>query len=102
MLRGYEGGSSGARLLEAFALDDAVWQAHQQVREARKRSDVPTPQFIEVEGTNAHEAIDVTRYVKRFQAKPVNPEKLDKVLTRPPRLDRSPPPHTRLLQNITQ
>src|SRR5258707_77958 len=80
--RGYEAANARARLLEAFALDDADWQAHQQVHEARKRSDVPTPQFIEVEGTNAHEAIDVTRYVKRFQGKPVNPEKLDEVLTR--------------------
>src|SRR2546422_1926265 len=80
--RGYEAANSRARLLEAFALDDADWQAHQQVREARKRSDVPTPQFIEVQGTNAHEATDVTRYVKRFQGKPVNPEKLDQVLTR--------------------
>jgi NTE family protein len=79
---GYEAASSRARLLEAFALGDGDWQEHQRVREARKRSDVPTPQFIEVEGTNAHEATDVTRYVKRFQGKPVNPEKLDEVLTR--------------------
>src|SRR5712664_1973908 len=82
MQRGYEAANSRARLLEAFALNDADWQAQQQVREARKRSDVPTPQFIEVAGTNAHEAIDVTRYVKRFQGKPVNPAKLDEVLTR--------------------
>src|SRR2546426_4985327 len=80
--RGYEAANSRARLLEAFALDDADWQEHRQVREARKRSDVPTPQFIDVQGTNAHEATDVTRYVKRFQGKPVNPEKLDQVLTR--------------------
>src|SRR5438270_8516977 len=82
MKRGYEAANARAPLLEAFALDDASWQEHQQVREARKRRDVPTPQFIEVEGTNAHEATDVTRYVKRFQGKPVNPEKLDEVLTR--------------------
>src|SRR3989449_3651386 len=80
--RGYEAANARARLLEAFALDDADWQEHQQAREARKHSDVPTPRFIEVEGTNAHEATDVTRYVKRFQGKPVNPEKLDQVLTR--------------------
>jgi NTE family protein len=79
---GYEAASSRARLLEAFALNDADWQEHQKVRAAKKLSDVPTPQFIEVEGTNAHEATDVTRYVKRFQGKPVNPEKLDEVLTR--------------------
>src|SRR6266403_539666 len=82
MKRGYEAANVRARLLEAFALDDADWQEHQQTREVRKRSDIPTPQFIEVEGTNAHEATDVTRYVKRFQGKPVNPEKLDEVLTR--------------------
>jgi len=82
MKRGYEAANSRARLLEAFALDDAAWQERQKVREARKRSDVPTPQFIEVAGTNAHEATDVTRYVQRFQGKPLNPEKLDEVLTR--------------------
>jgi NTE family protein len=79
---GYEAASSRARLLEAFALTDVEWQEHQKLRTAKKLSDVPTPQFIEVEGTNAHEATDVTRYVKRFQGKPVNPQKLDEVLTR--------------------
>jgi NTE family protein len=82
MQRGYEAANARARLLEAFALDDADWQEHQHLHEARKRTDVPTPQFIEVEGTNAHEATDVTRYVKGFQGKPVNPAKLDEVLTR--------------------
>jgi NTE family protein len=82
MKRGYDAANSRARLLEAFALDDADWQEHQRVREARKRSDVPTPQFIQVQGTSEHGAMDVSRYVKRFQGKPVNPEKLDEVLTR--------------------
>src|SRR6266571_4560240 len=82
MKRGYDATNVRARLLEAFALDDADWQEHQRVREARKRSDIPTPQFIEVRGTTAHEATDVIRYVKRFQGKPINPEKLDEVLTR--------------------
>jgi NTE family protein len=82
MQRGYEAAKARARLLEAFALDEAGWQEHQQLRQARKRTDVPAPQFIEVQGTNPHEAIDVTRYVRRFQGKPLNPAKLDEVLTR--------------------
>jgi NTE family protein len=82
MKRGYEAANSRARLLEAFALGDTVWQERQRLLETRKLSDVPAPQFIEVEGTNPHEAIDVIRYVKRFQGKPLNPEKLDEVLTR--------------------
>src|SRR5260370_37412199 len=82
MKGGYGAANARARLLEAFALGDGDWQEHLRVREARKRSDVHTPQFIEAEGTNAHEATDVTRYVKRFQGKPLEPEKLDEVLTR--------------------
>src|SRR5260370_58066 len=84
MKRGYEAANARARLLEPFALDDAGWQEHHQHRQALKRGNVPTPQFIEVEGTNPHEATDVTRYVKRFQGKPVNPETLQEVLTRAP------------------
>jgi NTE family protein len=82
MKRGYEAATAHARLLEAFALGDADWQERQNVRESRKQSDIPSPQFIQVEGTNAHEATDVSRYVKRFQGKPVDPVKLDEVLTR--------------------
>jgi len=81
MKRGYEAANSRAHLLEAFALSDSDWQEHQRVREARKQRDVPTPQFIEVQGTNPHEATDVSRYVKRFQGQPVDPQKLDDVLT---------------------
>ena len=80
--RGYEAANSRSRLLEAFALNDADWQEHQRMREARKRSDVATPQFVEVEGTNAHEATDVSRYVKHFQGKPIDSGKIDDVLTR--------------------
>src|SRR5207245_138419 len=82
MKRGYEAANGRARLLEVFALDDAGWQEHQRAREARKLTGVAIPQFIEVQGTNTHEATDVIRYVKRFQGKPLNPGKLDEVLTR--------------------
>jgi len=82
MQRGYDAANSRARLLEAFALGTVDWQEHRNVREARKQSDVPTPQFIEVEGTNAHEATDVIRYVIRFQGKPLDPAKLDEFLLR--------------------
>jgi NTE family protein len=82
MQRGYDAAKERARLLDAFALDEASWQGYLQSREERKRKDTPVPQFVKVEGTNEHEAIDVARYVKRFQGKPVEPQKLDEVLTR--------------------
>jgi NTE family protein len=82
MQRGYEAANERARLLDAFALDDAGWKAYVQAREERKQKDTPVPQLVKVEGTNEHEAIDVARYVQRFQGKPVEPQKLDEVLTR--------------------
>jgi NTE family protein len=82
MQRGYEAANERARLLEAFALDDASWQEYLQARAARKRTDAPVPQFIQVQGTSEHEATDVARYLKSFQGKPLDPQKLDKVLTR--------------------
>jgi NTE family protein len=82
MQRGYDAAKERARLLDAFALDETGWQSYLQAREERKRKDTPVPQFVKVEGTDEHEAIDVARYVKRFQGKPVEPQKLDEVLTR--------------------
>jgi NTE family protein len=82
MQRGYEAAKERARLLEAFALDNPAWEEHLQARDARRRHEAPVPQFIQVTGTNEHGAIDVARYLKSFQGKPLNPQKLDEVLTR--------------------
>jgi NTE family protein len=82
MQRGYEAANERSRLLEAFALDEANWLEFVRGRVARKRGDVPAPQFIRVQGTDEHGATDVARYVKSFQGKPLDPEKLDHVLTR--------------------
>jgi NTE family protein len=82
MQRGYEAAREHARMLEAFALDNTGWEEHTRAREARKRREAPVPQFIQVEGTNERGAVDVARYLKSFQGKPLDPQKLDEVLTR--------------------
>jgi NTE family protein len=82
MQRGYEAAKERARLLEAFALDNTAWEEHLRTRDARRRHEAPVPQFIQVQGTNEHGAIDVARYLKSFQGKPLNPQNLDEVLTR--------------------
>jgi NTE family protein len=82
MQRGYGAAKERERLLEAFALDNTTWEEHLQARGARRRHEAPVPQFIQVAGTNEHGAIDVARYLKSFQGKPLDPQKLDEVLTR--------------------
>src|SRR2546425_5831057 len=82
MQKGYEAAQERSRLLTAFALDDAGWQDYLQARAARKRTEVPAPQFVKVQGTNEHGATDVGRYLKSFPGRPLDTQKLDQVLTR--------------------
>ena len=82
MQKGYEAAQERSRLLTAFALDDAGWQDYLQARAARKRTEVPAPQFVKVQGTNEHGATDVGRYLKYFPGRPLDTPKLDQVLTR--------------------
>lgn len=82
MERGYEAANERSRLLEAFALDNAGWEEHIRARQARKRHESLVPQFIQVEGADEHVATDVARYLKSFQGQPLDPQKLDEVLTR--------------------
>src|SRR5258708_25489849 len=82
MQKGYDAANDRSRLLAAFALDDANWHEYRRERAARKRTAAPVPQFIKVQGTSENGATDVARYLKSFQDKPLDPEKLDHVLTR--------------------
>jgi NTE family protein len=82
MQRGYEAANTKARLLEAFALNEADWEAYLQARKTRERTELPVPQFVKVEGTSEREAVDVARYLKGFPGKPIETQKLDRALTR--------------------
>jgi NTE family protein len=81
MQKGYEAAKDRAPLLAAFALDATDWQEYLRERTARKQTETPVPQFIKVQGTDAHGATDVARYLKSFKAKPLDPRRLDEVLT---------------------
>ncbi len=81
MQKGYEAASSKVKLLTAFALKEEDWTEYRQARQTKMRTGVPAPQFIRVEGTSAHGAIDVARYFKSFQGQPLDQEKLDQKLT---------------------
>src|SRR5215471_13818519 len=80
--RGYDAAKTKARMLEAFALNDADWEDYLQARKARERTELPVPQFVKVEGTSEREAVDVARYLKGFPGKPIDPQKLGRALTR--------------------
>jgi NTE family protein len=82
MQRGYEAAKAKAPMLQAFALSDSDWDAYQQARKARKRSEIPAPQFVKIEGASGKGADYAARYFRSFLNKPLDTQKLDDTLTR--------------------
>jgi NTE family protein len=82
MQRGYEAAQGKARLLEAFALGEADWEALQQAREAKTRRQVPVPQFVKVKGASDRSEAYAQHYLKPFVGQPLDTSKLAEVLTR--------------------
>jgi len=71
-----------ARMLELFALNDQDWQAYLQARDARRRSAIPTPQFIRVEGTNPDAAKHIEEFLQPLVEKTLDTGVIDGLLTR--------------------
>jgi len=71
-----------ARVLEPFALNDQDWQAYLEARHSRRRSVIPVPQFIRVEGTNPDAAKHIEEFLLPLVGKPLDTQILDGLLTR--------------------
>jgi len=82
MQRGYEAAQTRSRLLEAFALNDSDWDAYQQARKTRKRTEIPVPQFVKIEGASARSEEYASHYFRSFLNKPLDTARLDDMLTR--------------------
>lgn len=82
MQRGYEAAQTRAHLLEALALNDSDWDAYQQARKARQRTELPAPQFVKIEGVSGKGEEYASHYFRSLLNKPLDTQKLDVVLTR--------------------
>jgi NTE family protein len=71
-----------ARVLEPFALNDQDWQSYLQARDARRRTTIPTPQFIRVEGTIPDAAKHIEEFLQPLVGKPLDTRVIDGLLTR--------------------
>ena len=81
MQRGYDAAKGKAPLLKAFALSETDWDAYVQARKARQRTELPAPQFVQIEGASREGEENAQRYFKSFVGKPIDTAKLDHVLT---------------------
>ncbi|HEY7096827.1 MAG TPA: patatin-like phospholipase family protein [Terriglobales bacterium] len=73
---GYDAAEAKAKVLSAFAVDDATWAQYLQERESRRRTN-PTPAFVEVTGAKGDLAKQVQDYLSPMAGKPVDFPELD-------------------------
>jgi NTE family protein len=80
--KGVEAVAQKARLLETYSLDQAAWQDHLNQRNARRRTEVPLPQFVKVEGANPQARQNLERFLQPLAGRPVDKANIDSLLTR--------------------
>ena len=71
--RGRRGAEHKQALLSRFALSDADWEKYAQAREAKRKTAVGNPQFVNVTGVNSDIAENVRSYFLGDIGRPVEP-----------------------------
>ena len=66
--------------LEKYAVSDAEWEAYVAQRKARRRLDVPVPQFVEIYGISGMQQADVASHFRNFVRTPVDPDKIERAI----------------------
>jgi NTE family protein len=75
--KGYEVAETHAAELEKYAVNDADWKAYVEQRNARRRTNVPTPQFIEVVGVTGSPKAQVATHFQHYVGKPIDTTRID-------------------------
>jgi len=70
------------RILTPYSLDDAAWRDYLRAKKDRERHTIPTPQFVKVDGTNPQTARQMENFLQAVVGKPIDEDKLEKLLTR--------------------
>lgn len=78
---GYAAAEASAAALLPFRLSDDEWKAFQERRQRRRIREVPTPQFVTVDGTSRRVAKQVELKLRRWDGKRIDPKKLEEQLT---------------------
>ena len=70
------------RILRPYSMDDAAWRDYLQARRDRERHNIPAPEFVKVAGTNPQTSRQLERFLQPIVGKPIDNDKLEKLLTR--------------------
>ena len=79
---GYDAAAAKSTILMRLAVDDATWNEYVAERNARRRTKVPVPQFVAVEGVNGHLSERVQQQMAGLVGKPLDYQTLDQEIMR--------------------
>jgi len=74
---GYKAAELMAADLKKYALNDADWAAYIAQRQARRKTHVPVPQFIEVYGIGGTQQSDIHARFQKYVGKPIDPPEIE-------------------------
>jgi NTE family protein len=80
--KGAQAAQSKQQILSPYSMDDTAWTQYLQARDARKQSDIPVPQFVKIDGTDANTAKHLQEFLQPLAGKPIDDAKMNKLLTR--------------------
>jgi len=66
--------------LKKYALNDADWQAYVAQRDARIRTRIPIPQFVNVYGIKGAQRTEIANEFTKYVGKPVDPAKIENTI----------------------
>jgi NTE family protein len=73
---GYQAAQSKAALLNTLSVDEPTWRGYLAARAARRRT-APTPQFVDVAGTNPRVTESIEKSLQEYAGQPVDSAKLE-------------------------
>ena len=79
--KGYEAAQHSAKALEQYSLSETEWKEYTAYRQSRRILAIPTPQFVEVEGTKPALAAGIKRELEDVPGKPLDVPHIEKELT---------------------
>lgn len=78
---GYVAAEANRDRLLTYAVSEADYQAHLEARRARRRTMVPIPAFLQVDGVKGAQALVIRRQLRRHVGRPVDTAALERDLT---------------------
>ena len=79
---GTQAAEAKKKVLMPFSVDESEWNEYVAAKNARLRTEIPTPEFVKVDGTNPQASRQIERFLHRLVGHPIDHAEINQLLTR--------------------